>query len=253
MVKSLLTGKMAAVATGFALANVASATTVSYNFTGETGGGVDMGIHVASGTVDAEVGQFIMTTSTPGFSSTLLTYCTDVGVDLSHSFNYTPTALSAATGVSPAWVSGGIQNAATLWFDDKGSATTATQTAGLQLAIWELLYNAPVGSYSLATLESHSNGGFYVTTTDSNSTAAMNAAIADLNTFASLTPEVNQVIWLAPTEANGTTGGSQGLLYPGTTTNNVPNAPDSASTLGMLGLAVLALGVASRKLSAANA
>src|SRR6185437_3454930 len=124
-----------------------------------TGGGVIMGIHTADYNGNAQVGEFVMTTTTPGFANTLLTYCTDVGAFLANSYNYTPTALSSATGVSPAWISGGIQNAAKLWFNDKGTATTATQTAGLQLAIWELLYNNVGGAYTASSFNNVANNG----------------------------------------------------------------------------------------------
>lgn len=249
MKNSVLFGKLAIAAVGLMSAvQVVSADTVQYTYTGETDGGVSMGIDTASGNGTALVGQFIMTTANPSYTSTLLTYCTDVGVSLSTTYNYTPTPLANATGVAPAWVSGGIQNAATLWYNDKGTATSVTQMAGLQLAIWELLYNSVASSYSSSTFTSSANKGFYVTTTGSSITSAESYAATLLNGFKSLPAEQN-VIWLDPTAANGTTNcGSQGLLYqtPGTTT---VTSPDAGSTMTLLGLAVTALGVASRKLS----
>lgn len=234
--------KFAAFGAGFiAAVNMASASTVQYTYTGETDGGVVMGIHTADYSGDALIGQFIMTTSNPNFQSTLYTYCTDVGVFLNNTYTYTPTALSAATGVQPVWISGGIQNAATLWYNDKGSATSAVQTAGLQLAIWELLYNNLTGNVTAAIFGDHANNGFYITSTDPNTVAAENYAVSLLNNLGNLTPEQN-VEWLAPTEANGSIGGSQGLLYE----TSAP-APESASTLGLFGLAVLSLSVAGRR------
>lgn len=246
--------KLAVLAAGLASAvSVASATEVTYTYTGETGGGVSMGIQTAEGSVNALVGQFDMTTTTSGFSSPLLTYCTDVGVLLSTTFNYTPTALSSANGVAPAWISGGIQNAATLWADDSAAATTATQTAGMQLAIWELLYNKVGTSYSASTFTSSGNGGFHVTTSNSAVTAAETYAAQILNGFASL-PSETGVEWLAPTEQNGSIGGSQGLLYQGAAPTGVPQGvPDASSTLGLLGMAVVALGLAGKKLSVSQA
>jgi hypothetical protein len=248
MKNSLFIGKLAILTAGLvSAAQFASADTVQYTYTGETDGGVTMGLHTATGSGNALVGQFVMTTSNPSYQSTLLTYCTDVGVNLSTTFNYTPTPLSAATGVAPAWVAGGIQNAATLWYNDKAGATTATQTAGLQLAIWELLYNSVAASYTSSTFGNSGNKGFYVTTSDSNITAAESYAANLLNGFNSLGAEQN-VIWLDPTAANGQTNcGSQGLLYqnPGTQTFT---SPDAGSTLTLLGMAVTALGFASRKL-----
>ncbi len=252
MKKLLSMGKMVALAAGFVgAAQMASAVQVSYTYTGETGGGVSIGIHTASGSGNVAVGQFIMTTSNPNFSSTLLTYCTDIGAGLQTTYNYTPTALASATGVAPAWISGGIMNAAKLWYNDKAAATTATQTAGLQLAIWELLYNDVAGSYSTSTFANHLNGGFYITTTDSGTLAAENYAVTVLDNFSGLPAEQN-VEWLAPTEANGTTGGSQGLLYQTPGTQNA-GAPDVTSTFSLLSLAVVAMGVAGRKLSVRKA
>jgi hypothetical protein len=263
MKKLLSTGKMVALAAGIVgAAQVASAVEVNYTYTGETLGGVGMTIHTASGSENVQVGQFVMTTSNPNFSSTLLTYCTDIGAALatgSSGYNYTPTALSAATGVAPAWISGGIQNAAKLWFNDKGAATSAVQTAGLQIAIWELLYNSysSTTTYTDATLTTGGTGGnkgFYITSSGLNSNGTENSiglaedyAEALLNNFKNLTTDGN-VEWLAPTDSHGNTTGSQGLLYqlPGTTTLT---APDVSSTLPLFGMAIMALGVASRKLS----
>jgi hypothetical protein len=249
MKNSLLFGKMAVFTAGIvSVARLASADTVQYTYTGETGGGIDMGIQTAGGSGTALVGQFVMTTSNPNYSSTLLTYCTDVGVNLSTTFNYTPTPLASATGVAPAWVAGGIQNAATLWYNDKGAATTAVQTAGLQLAIWELLYNSVASSYTASSFTTSANKGFYITTSNSNITSAESYAASLLDGFKTLGAEQN-VIWLDPTAANGATNtGSQGLLYqtPGTTTFT---SPDAGSTLTLLGLAATALGMAGRKFS----
>jgi hypothetical protein len=94
-----------------------SASAVQYTFEGETGGGMVMGIQTPNGDVNALVGQFIMTTSAPGWPSPLYTYCTDVGADLATTYNYTPLSLSSAAsvgGVAPTWISGGIQNAAAI-------------------------------------------------------------------------------------------------------------------------------------------
>ncbi len=135
----------------------------------------------------------------------------------------------------------------------KAAATTATQTAGLQLAIWELLYNGVASSYSDATFNSSSNKGFYITTTGNGQvTAAEDYATLVLNNFKNLTATGN-VEWLNPTTSGGTLNtGSQGLLYqiPGTQTLT---APDVSSTLPLFGMAIMALGVASRKLSGSKA
>jgi hypothetical protein len=243
-------GKIALATAGLAsVVQIASAgTEVQYTYTGETGGGVVMGIHTADYNGGAYVGEFIMASSTPGFTTPLLTYCTDVGAFLQTSYAYTPTPITASspTGVSPTWITGGIQNVARLWAADRNTATAggAITTAGLQLAIWELLYNNIGGGYSFT---SSANNGFYITSTDSQTVAAETYASALLSNLGN-DPTPNNVEWLAPTEANGSTGGSQGLLYETSTPLTVTPAPDAASTLGLLGLAAGALGAASRRL-----
>lgn len=227
---------------GFAATiNLASATQVDYTYSGETGGGLVMGLNAYGDTGNFLVGQVIMTTSTPGWS-TLNSYCTDVGVNMASSSLYTPYAISSpqATGVNPHWVAGGGVSAATLWANYAGTVNGVTQMAGLQLAIWELLNNH-LGSYSANNFFSSQNGGFYVTSTDGNSVAAVNYAANLLGNLNNLAPEQN-VDWLAPIDANGSIGGSQGLLNQGPTPNNIP-VPDVSSTLGLLSLALFALGL----------
>ena len=234
------------------IANMASATgTVTYTYTGETGGGVAMGIHTADYNGNALIGEFIMTSTTPGFTTPLLTYCTDVGAFLQTTYNYTPTVLSSATGVAPAWINGGIQNAARLWYNDHGAATTATQTAGVQLAIWELLYNTTSSGFSSTAFFNAGNNGFYLTSSDSGTTAAANYAALLIDNFSSLATNESNVEWMAPTHANGKIGGSQGLLAtipPGPPTPS--RTPDASSTLGLMGMAVAALAAVRRKISA---
>ncbi|HEX3799472.1 MAG TPA: hypothetical protein VH413_12300 [Verrucomicrobiae bacterium] len=259
MKKLLSTGKLVALAAGLvSIAQVASADTVSYTYTGETGGGVSMDIKIngsSQGTY-ASVGQFIMTTSNPNYSSTLLTYCTDIGAVLANTYNYTPTALGSATGVAPAWITGGIQNVAKLWYNDQNAPlaagqTAATQTAGLQLAIWELLYNnITPGSFTTSQFSSSSNKGFQLVTTYDASAVSLaeQYACSVLNNLNNLPAEQN-VEWLAPTSSTGKTTGSQGLLYETTGTKTV-GGPDATTTLPLLGFAVTALGLARRKFKA---
>ncbi|HEX3800848.1 MAG TPA: hypothetical protein VH413_19295 [Verrucomicrobiae bacterium] len=245
-----LLGKVALAAAGLASAVQVSsaAAVVQYNYTGETGGGVIMGIHTADYNGGALVGEFVMTSTTPGFTTPLLTYCTDVGAFLQNSYTYSPTPITASspTGVSPTWISGGIQNVARLWAADRNAATAggAVTTAGLQLAIWELLYNNISSGFSFT---SAANNGFYITTSDMQSLAVESYATSLLSNLAN-DPTPNNVEWLAPVEPNGMVGGSQGLLYETTTTTDLTPSPDAASTLGLLGLVVGALGVANRKL-----
>jgi hypothetical protein len=234
----------------------AAPTSVVYNYTGETDGGVVMGIATPDYTGGAYVGEFNMTTTTPGFNN-ILTYCTDVGAILNNSYTYTPTPLSSATGVSPTWISGGIQNAATLWYDNKGAVETAgtysvaIQTAGLQLAIWDLLYNSFTGknTYTAANFFTKNTTSFYLTsTTDTSTLDAVAYADSLLNNFGGASSDTNLVEWLQPQNDTG----SQGLLVaiPGTTGN--PPVPETASTVALFGMALAALGVARSRFASAN-
>ena len=233
---------MIALTVGFAATmNFAMATQVDYTYSGETGGGLVMGLDAYGDIGNFLVGQVTMTTSTPGWS-TLNSYCTDVGVDMASSSLYTPYAITAAqaTGVNPKWVAGGGVSAATLWANYAPSVSGVIQMAGLQLAIWELLNNHQ-GAYTANNFYSSLNGGFYVTSTDANSEAAVSFAVNILSNLNNLSPEQN-VDWLAPIDANGNIGGSQGLLDQGPSSNDVP-VPDAASTLMLLSLALFALGL----------
>jgi hypothetical protein len=260
MKNSLSQSKLVALTIGVVSAvSVASATPgpVVYNFTGETGGGVVMGIHTSDYVGGALIGEFNMTTTTPGYNN-ILTYCTDVGAILASPYTYTPTQLSSATGVAPLWIAGGIQNAATLWANNRITTETANsggfgysvaiQTAGLQLAIWDLLYNnfTVGGTYNSSIFYNTSSTSFYLYSTDTKTTDAVAYADYLLNNFGGASSITNSVAWLAPLN-----GGSQGLLEmtpPGTFGN--PPAPDAASTLGLLGMALAAVGVASKRFGA---
>jgi hypothetical protein len=227
-----------------------SARAIEYTYTGETGGGLSMNIQTADGDMNALVGQLIMTTSAPGWQSPLDTYCTDVGADLARTYNYNPYAFTdpQATGVNPKWISGGIQNAATIWYAYSASAgadATGVQEAGLQLAIWEALYNNK-GTYTSSSFFSSSNGGFYIRSFDGGEIAAAAGDAATwLNSLGSL-PSAPNGDWLAPVNGDGVICGSQGLLYP--IAPPTQQVPEANSTLMLLGAALTTLGLAGRKL-----
>ncbi len=226
-----------------------SARGVEYTFQGETAGGLWMGIQTSGGDENALVGQFVMTTTDSGWQPTLYTYCTDVAANLAAQYNYTAYAFTApqATGVDPKWVSGGIQDAAAIWYAFSASAgadPSGVKEAGLQLAIWEALYNNQA-TYTSSSFFNSSNGGFYITSSDSGQTAsAVNDATAWLNDL-SILPAAPNGDWLAPTGLDGVICGSQGLFYPIAPPSEVP---EGTSTLALLGAALTTLGLASRKL-----
>jgi hypothetical protein len=224
---------------------------VEYTYVGETGGGLPMSIDTSDGNGNALVGQLIMTTSDPGWQSVLATYCTDVGENLARSFNYSPYSFTdpQATGVDPKWISGGIQNAAAIWYAYSASANadpTGVKEAGLQLAIWEALYNNQA-TYTGSSFFDSSNGGFYITSADFGNVArAANDAATYLDSLGSLTPAPNGD-WLAPVDSDDVICGSQGLLYP-IAPPPCQSVPDMSSTFMLFGAALTALGFAGRKL-----
>jgi hypothetical protein len=111
---------------------------------------------------------------------------------------------------------------------------TGIQEAGLQLAIWEALYNSRA-TYTSGSLFSSSNGGFYITSSDSGNIAlAASDAAAWLNSLGSL-PAAPNVQWLEPDNDSG----SQGLLC---------QVPEATSTLTLLSVALTTLGIAGWKL-----
>jgi hypothetical protein len=231
-----------------ATANLASA--VQYSLSGEPGDLV-MGLHTIipgyENGYSFYVGPLSMTTSDPGWANPLNTYCTDVGTFLTSPHEYTPyTIPPAQLGVNPTWVSGGIQKAAALFSLNNNAISQDYQRAGLQLAIWEILYNTE-GSYAGTDFFNNGNNGFYIQSADSGDTAlAANYAAAILNQVLALSPSQlaaadSRVLWLAPTEG-ALIQGSQGLLY---------KVPDLASTFVMFAMALTALGMADRKLRVA--
>ena len=234
------------VAIGIVVATT-SAMAVQYTYNGETGG-LDIQLHtVIPGYTDASfaVGQLDMRTSDPLWISPLHTYCTDVGTLLSLATHaYTPLSFtdSRSTGVNPLWVAGGIQNAAKLWYAYNNLASTDVQKAGLQLAIWEALYNNKSSYADSDFFNNINNGGFYVESSNNgNIAAAVDYAELVLNNLSNL-PSAPDGIWLAPTEVVGGVTkiqGSQGLFY---------RVPDGASSLILLGIGITAIAVMGRRL-----
>lgn len=233
------------VAIGIVVATT-SAMAVQYTYRGETGGLVIRLHTVIPGYTDASfaVGQFDMRTSNPLWISPLYTYCTDVGTLLSVTHAYTPLSFTdpKSTGVNPLWVSGGIQNAAKLWYAYNNVASTDAEKAGLQLAIWEALYNAKTTYADSDFFNNINNGGFYIKSSNNgNIAAAVDYAELVLNQLSTL-PSTPDGIWLAPTEVVGGVTkiqGSQGLFY---------RVPDGASSLILLGIGITAIAVMGRRL-----
>jgi hypothetical protein len=173
--------------------------------------------------------------------SQLRVFCSDVGVKLAKDHDYIPTQPPAQNGVRPSWRDGGFVAASTLSaYHDAWGVNSPIEYAGMQLAIWEVLYDEV---YDLGA------GSFVVNSTEQAVLDAANSYLADL---AGVTP-VEDGIWIMPVEAiNGDLvafqedqdyriGGSQGLI-------DIPPVPDGGVTLLLLGLGFGGLSMVQRRM-----
>ena len=168
-----------------------------------------------------------------------LTFCTDAGAELQwgNSYNYTPQLFAGQDGVSPSWKMDGIYAAAWLFNQELGGVKTAAQAAGLQMAIWEELYD--FGSTSL------SGGNLKITSASSGALSAANGFLADVNARSLAELEAYDSTWLHPNPEAQHGNLVQGLLYGDTTPltpSLEPTVPDGGTTLFLLSLAILGLG-----------
>lgn len=169
--------------------------------------------HVYSGAFSVSVNN-----TTTGGSGSILTFCTDVGVNWTSPNSYTAVQFGGQTGVNPAWsaVPQAIENASFIYntYFANGSpinGLTADQYSGLQLAIWKVLYDTTSGGTIVNTAFDTGNlmaNGF--------GTTAMADALTyvnDVNTARNnSTFIVYSDTWLKPDYNN-----TQGLIYNNTT------------------------------------
>jgi len=122
----------------------------------------------------------------PGLPGSYTTVCTDLGgtIYLGNNYGYSaPTLFSASTGLSPAWgyspaaAPAAIENAAYIFYNNGNvlNGTDNSAKAGLQLAVWEALYDTgnPNASLNVGT---SAGSRFQITSGDS-------VAIADANSY----------------------------------------------------------------------
>lgn len=199
-------------------------------------------------------GEFKASSSSAGVPATLYTYCLDVGmnVSLGATYRYDVSDFSTCTGLDPLWsAQGGIQNAAFLFYQNSATAHgNAVQSAGLQVAIWEALYDSTaINSRSGLSLSSAGAGSrFWVSGVPGDVLTSANNYLAELGTssFVQYTGTV-----LAP--AAGVK--AQTLFLPGGTPQTSPpvSAPDGGATWVLFGLALAGLAVTHQKLLPARA
>jgi len=214
--------------------NVGDSLTVSGNIApGQETGYVSYGggapINCYAGVISVSVVD--NTQGGPAFN--LQSFCTDVAVDWQTGpQQYKAQTFAGATGVYPVWsyAPSSIQNAAWIYnqYFVGQSGLTALQTAGLQLAIWKVLYDTT--STGIAS-ENFNSGllrasGFAGLAYASSLIAALDAARANGSFIAY--PDT----WLSPILGN-----TQGLLAPDPPTA-VPEPTAAFAALSLLALPV---------------
>jgi len=191
-------------------------------------------------------GEFTALTADYGYRSTVYSYCTDLAVSvyLGATYQYDLVTLQGQTGLAPVWSSdGGMLNAAFLYYNNAAHAHgDQVRAAGLQLAIWEALYDS-AGLNQRDGLSLTSQGPsdrFWVSHVRPEVVAAADEYLNQLGTRAFL--EETGLLWLKASHAD-----AQGMFYmpaelpsPLDLTQSV-SVPDSASTAMLLLLAASAI------------
>jgi hypothetical protein len=172
----------------------------------------------------------------PGYSSSFIAYCTDLLSALRSGY-FTPRTFPEGPNpeTNPNWVALGGQKAAYLYNNNAAVVSGDNlQTAALQIAIWEVLYDSNVDLMG---------GLFKVATVD-----VKNAAQVILNTLAGVDDETlktyTQTWWQATTGADGSQlRNSQGIIGPGPRTS----VPAPVAGLGLTSLLIGLCSVARRR------
>ena len=159
---------------------------------------------------------------------TIGTFCTDVGVNWKNTDNYTAYSFGGQTGINPNWSASpqAIQNASWLYNTYfVGHALDASHDAGMQLAIWKVLYDTSSAGTLLST--DFSSGKFKAWSFGS---AAMADALTYINavnsarsggTFITYTDT-----WLKPDDNN-----SQGLIWNADTPGALVSTPEPTTII----------------------
>jgi hypothetical protein len=165
------------------------------------------------------------------------TYCTDILPHFSSPNDYIPTPYASATGMNPPWVLGGIKKAAYLYENRTAlmgatSDSPAVENAGLQLAIWETLYDT---SLDIAA------GSFFVRGT---ATGDALQAMKDAKKYLDAIPTTFTAqpgTWLKPNVGTGEAP-YQGLIF------TPRRVPDGGLTITLLGMALTGASLFGRRL-----
>lgn len=182
-----------------------------------TGGvlpGTEIGYVSYNGTIDyGYAGAFSVNVvdTTQGLQTTLQTFCTDVNAGWTSGGTYTAVNFAGQNGINPTW-SGpmAIEDVAYLYNNYfLGQTLNLDQDAGMQLAIWKLLYDSGATGYVTTDF---SSGKFQVVSGfDATAISDAEAYISDVNTALAaddFTVNTYAGLWLKPND-----GSSQGLIY----------------------------------------
>lgn len=203
-------------------------------------------------TVNCFAGAFALTVvnnSQGGNTFSIGSFCTDVGVDWKNKDNYTAQSFNGATGISPVWSQDpqSIENAAWLYNTYfLGQTTTAAQDAGLQLAIWKVLYDTTAsGTIAYNTLSTlFSTGSLNAWGFSSSAMTDAENDVAALDSARNGGTFTNYDDTLLKPNAND----SQELLYsPSTPGNNMAPVPEPTTVLSGILLA-LPLGISALRI-----
>jgi hypothetical protein len=236
-----------------ALIDIGDHLSVSGTIAGQDQGANNIG-YVSYGGGAAEncyAGAFALSVhnTTQGTSFGIGTFCTDVGITWKNTDNYTAYSFGGQTGVNPQWsaLPQSIQNASWLYNTFYvGHSLNADQDAGMQLAIWKVLYDTAspdglIANTGFLTGKLHAWG--FGATAMADALAYVNAINAARNggTFT-----LYADTWLKPDDLN-----SQGLIWNADTPGANLTVPEPttviAGSLMLVPLAASALRIVRRK------
>ena len=159
-----------------------------------------------------------------------LTYCTDVNFPLlKGTAQYTPMSWSDAAekNHSPLWTGGDTGLASSIYLTYYESVTSKAEAVGLQLAIWNALYNGSDWNTGLFQVETATAG-------------ALNFAASVYGNIDGLIPPLAGTWWM-PIDGQGNQRMNQGLIGPTFPSQRVPEPGSTVASLlaGLLGLSAL--------------